>query len=375
MRMRTFHATDMAAAMQQIRSTMGEDAIIMSTGRGPGGKGISVTAAHEVEEQAEAVPTAALVANETRPSRRAARIQPQPPAGEKIVSSLEKLRSSAKQYTYVTEESARQKAANNNDTVEMLLREHGVPGALIDHILAPVRPPYRTMLGLAKETLQTALDSTLNFSPLAFDAPECRTILIGPPGVGKTLTAAKMAAHCIWQKIRPVVITTDNARAGGVEQLSAFTTILGLELRIANTRQDLWRELRDSGSAPVLIDTAGTNPYDIEELKELKDFLKVEHLTPALVMSAAGDVREADYIARVFHALGARHLIATRTDTARHYGSLIAAAAAMDISLSHITGTPKVVGELQPATPALLTDMLVRLGIPRKTPKAEEATA
>ncbi len=63
-----------------------------------------------------------------------------------------------------------------------------------------------------------------------------RIMLVGPPGVGKTLTIARLAAQIAIQKHKLAVITTDNKRAGGVRQLQAFTDILELELSSADAQ-------------------------------------------------------------------------------------------------------------------------------------------
>ena len=60
-----------------------------------------------------------------------------------------------------------------------------------------------------------------------------RMILLGPPGAGKTLTAAKLAARLCLAGHRPMVITADGRRAGAVEQLAAFTRLLDLDLMVA----------------------------------------------------------------------------------------------------------------------------------------------
>ncbi len=83
-------------------------------------------------------------------------------------------------------------------------------------------------------------------------------MLIGPPGIGKTLTIARIAAKLTMDKQSLLVITTDNKRAGGIEQLQAFTNILGHPLKVAPSRAALAQYLKSAKKQThVLIDTAG----------------------------------------------------------------------------------------------------------------------
>ena len=96
------------------------------------------------------------------------------------------------------------------------------------------------------------------------------------------------------------VITTDSKRAGGIEQLQAFTNILDLPLKVATSRKELARiTSKRCRNMRVLIDTAGCNPYDKAEMKELKDYA-IDGIEPVLVLPAGGDSLEAIDIAEAF---------------------------------------------------------------------------
>ncbi|NJN06424.1 MAG: hypothetical protein HC814_08735 [Rhodobacteraceae bacterium] len=108
--------------------------------------------------------------------------------------------------------------------------------------------------------LAGALDTLFSFKPLTDKVYARPLMLVGPPGAGKTIATAKLATRARRAGHRPLVITTDTRRAGGVEQLQAFTRILGLELATATSPTTL-AEAAGTADAGVLIDTAGTNPF------------------------------------------------------------------------------------------------------------------
>ena len=113
-------------------------------------------------------------------------------------------------------------------------------------------------------------------------------------------------------------ITTDNKRAGGVEQLSAFTSILGIELHIADNRGELWRLLQENAPhARILIDTGGVNPFNGGDLREIMEYVKLDRsIEPVLVAAAGSDSAEAEDMARAFAPLGVRRIHVTRIDAA-----------------------------------------------------------
>lgn len=311
MRLKTFKAPSMAEAMRIIRDELGEDAIIVSTQKGDEG-GVRVTAALD------------------------------------IVEDMDPLGDDHHHHSPV--------AADLGDILAETLDQHSVPGRLADRLL-------RAAIGLNTNdpalALAGALDSQFRFSPLPENDFRRPFMLIGPPGAGKTLTVAKLATRAVLARRAVRVITTDTVKAGGVEQLSALTSVLKLKLETADNPGDLKRVCAQRGKYLQLIDSAGINPFDPAELKELKTLIDAAEADPILVLPGGGDVHEAAEIAEMFRALGASRLIATRIDLARRLGFMLVAAEIGQLSFSHVSTSPRVAEGLSPLNPVSLARLLL----------------
>ena len=201
------------------------------------------------------------------------------------------------------------------------------------------------------------------FEPLDFSAKSSakRIMLVGQPGIGKTLTTAKLAARIALSKQPFTVITTDTKRAGGIEQLQAFTTILEQELLIANSRTELWKMLKSiPDDEALIIDTAGCNPFQTEEWEGLQAIATLEGIEPILVMPAGGDSLDAIDMVEIYATLPIRRLLVTRADSARRFGGILAVAAAHQLAFCDISNTPGMIDALHPASAATLAELLLR---------------
>ena len=312
MRIRTFRAKDINVAMQMIRDALGEDAIIIS---------------NEVEN-GDIVITA---------------------ASEKI----EQINSSENRQSVFTSD----KIIKN---IENILEFHSTPQYVIKKLLEIAK--YLCLQGKDERIDITRLmAASFQYSPLPLEQEKYTIMLVGAPGVGKTMTIAKMASQVVMENNQPVVITTDNKRAGGVEQLSAFTTILGLELHVADNRGELWRLLQEfSPKNRILIDTGGVNPYKHNDLQEISEYIKLDRkIEPILVAAAGSDSAEADDMAKAFSPLGINRLLITRIDAARRYGSILTSAYAGKLAFSNASNSSKIIGEFTTLNPATITELLL----------------
>ncbi len=331
MRLRTFTAPDMPTAMKMVRDAMGDEAIILSSEPQKGKKSITVTAAHDGGDE-PIFPTAT------------------PP---KTISSAS--------------------AENIRSELQSVLRFHNVPEILISKIFNKADPrelasiealhqmsPKRDQQPFTRLALEKTLSHYFTYAPLDFSTPQ-RLMLVGPPGIGKTLTIAKLAAHLSINKKPVTVFTTDTKRAGGVEQLQAFTNILELELQVATTPESLARAIKKISPAEhIIVDTAGCNPYDREEMKEINHICTASSLEPILTLPAGGDSLEAIDIADAFLTMPVKRLLITRADTARRFGGVISAAASHKLAFSHISASSSIIDFLEPMDGAALTQMLLR---------------
>lgn len=210
--------------------------------------------------------------------------------------------------------------------------------------------------------LAAALGARLVFEPLPEDRP---IMLVGPPGAGKTLTCAKLAARAKMAGHSPLVVTADGARAGAVEQLAAFTRLLRLTLAVAAVPDALAKALRARQPGQMaLVDGFGCDPFDDAQAERLLRLIRAADAIPVLVLPAGLDAEESAEIARAFHLLGARHLLPTRLDMARRLGGVLSAAC-VGLALTEAGVGPQVAHGLQPLSPPWLAARLAD-GLPRE---------
>ena len=179
-------------------------------------------------------------------------------------------------------------------------------------------------------------------------------MLVGTPGAGKTLTAAKLATRLVQSGDKPMVITADADRAGAAEQLAAFTRILGLDLIIAENPVMLARVLasRKTGQK-AMIDMAGFNPFEAEQRESLITHAVAAEAGLVWVMPAGLDAEDAAEMADIFAELGTRHLIPTKLDIARRFESVFRAAEAGRFILTDAGIGPGIAEGLVPLAPEI----------------------
>jgi flagellar biosynthesis protein FlhF len=211
---------------------------------------------------------------------------------------------------------------------------------------------------LSAERVEEALAREFRFAALP-DGTTRPLLLAGPPGAGKTLTAGKLATRAVLAGTPPLIVTTDARRAGAAEQLAAFARILGLAVAVAQTPAALGKALaaRAPGQ-PVLIDTAGSDPFDAAEAAFLVALIRAAEAEVVAVLPAGLDADEAAELARAYALLGSRLLVPTRLDQARRLGSVLAAAWAGPLALAEAGCGPGPADGLIRLTPSLLARRL-----------------
>lgn len=213
-------------------------------------------------------------------------------------------------------------------TLEACLRYHRLPARLCDGLLgdAVAAPAADPAAALAQ-----ALASRFRFVPMDF--PISRPIaVVGPPGSGKTAVIARLAAQAAVAGHKVTVVSTDAKRAGGLAQLATLLAPLGLTPVAAVDAAAAARGVGASGGErAALIDTSGVNPFRGQELAAIAELMRVTGAEPVLALPAGLESADSVEIVGNFAAIGARRMIVTRLDTARRLGSILAVA---DIGLA-----------------------------------------
>jgi flagellar biosynthesis protein FlhF len=216
----------------------------------------------------------------------------------------------------------------------------------------------------ALSALAAGLATTFRFEPLT-QRKNRATILVGPPGSGKTATAAKLAARSVIAGERVRLITTDMIRAGGAAQLDAFAKILDTPFQAVDGPENLARALGAADPAErIVIDTSGVNPFSAGDCRELEALLAHCRAEPILVFPAGGDRDETVAMAEVFRDLGCARAIISRIDTVRRIGGALTVAHTLDLGLAEAGVAPDIADGLLAFAPNLLARLLLPRGMP-----------
>jgi flagellar biosynthesis protein FlhF len=177
--------------------------------------------------------------------------------------------------------------------------------------------------------------------------------LVGPTGVGKTTTIAKLVADLVLKQKRKVgLISIDNYRIGAMDQLKTYATILGVPCFPAFGRAELKSAMRQLNEKDViLIDTAGQSHYDMARMNELAGLLHSDRtISCHLLLSVSTNPSEMDVIARNFGKLNCSSYIFTKTDESRKRGAIINQVLKAKMPISYVTVGQRVPEDILKAT-------------------------
>lgn len=332
MRLKTFVADSMSKAMDLVRREMGEDAIIVATHSAQNGHSVRLTAALEDDIGRDQQPAPVSAADD--------------------------------------EDDAA--APDAGTTIEQALAYHNVPLPLSARLLAACA---RFASAGTVAALGGALDEAFTFQPIVERLQVRPLMLVGPPGAGKTIAAAKILTRARRGGRAVAAITADIKRAGGIEQLQAFTQILAVPFAPVGTAEELVAALPQKNGTLAVIDTAGTNPFAESEMNEMMELALAAGAEPVLVLPAGGDPGEAAEIGERFAAAGVRRLLATRLDVSRRLGGVLAVADAGQLAFADVSVNAEIASGLAPINPMSLARLLLPdFPANGSTPQSSEAS-
>ncbi|ABA88410.1 flagellar biogenesis protein FlhF [Syntrophotalea carbinolica DSM 2380] len=187
-----------------------------------------------------------------------------------------------------------------------------------------------------------------------------RIALVGPTGVGKTTTIAKMAAKQLLNGTgRVALVTIDTYRIAAVEQLKVYGEIMNLPVEVVTTPEQLHQALaRHQDKELILIDTAGRSPRDDMSIAELAAFLGKAETENLLVLSATTRDRELTEAVQRFSRIPLHSLVFTKLDECEQCGTLLNISLTQQLPLSFLTNGQRVPEDLVEADTEAITGFI-----------------
>jgi flagellar biosynthesis protein FlhF len=424
MLVKVFESEDMPSALKKVKETLGSDALILSTRTVRKGMGVFRKPLYEVTAAIDDSAPAAQEPEPEQPVRPVNQVrtrEDKEPISyqdiwkqRKVVDPLEdEIRSLKSQLANQDMSSVRQEL----DELKTLVRQMAIAGvaaaqpapAKTAEPAAPVRIPARPVscdrhneimeMSLLREALaEYGIENEAvevieqmaweNLSPQQLQNPQRlqeffrqavremipvvqpfhadrsrqrRVALIGPTGVGKTTTIAKLAANYLLHGgTRIALVTIDTYRIAAVEQLKVYGEIMNLPVEVVLTPEQLQEAFaRHQDKELILIDTAGRSPRDVPSIEELSSFLGPEAGTENhLVLAAPTRDRELQDTVGRFGKLPLHGLVFTKLDECDQRGSLFNVPLRQNLPVSYLANGQRVPEDLVIADPQALAGFI-----------------
>ena len=187
-------------------------------------------------------------------------------------------------------------------------------------------------------------------------------MFIGPTGVGKTTTLAKLAArYSIMKKKNVGLISTDNFRIAAAEQLATYAKIMGLRMERASTREAFAKALGTFADKDIiLVDTPGRARPDDGYLNQLEQSIPDCSIETNLLINATGSEDHLNNIIEGYSRFRIDHLIVTKTDESRRFGGLYDVIARAKKPVTYLTCGQNVPQDIEEATAARMANLMLR---------------
>lgn len=387
MKIKKFIAPDIRRAIKMVRDDQGPDAVIISNRRVEGGVEIISAIDYDesllntMESESKEAPTPSIRADDLsmnssnladsdyshirpNPNNQEPRDKSQRQGGSIDETLLSEMREELKYLRNIVEnrffdlEWANYSYHNpvNAEILKKLIR-CGISSKLGQEIVREL--PYTDKLEKAWESALAKLGERLLLSNEDVVENGGVIALVGPTGVGKTTTVAKLAArYALRRGVRhAALISTDNYRVGAHEQLRTYGRLLDIPLRNALNKEELHSELNDFMDKDlVLIDTAGMSQRDLrisEQLSVLRE--SKANMKVYLVLSATSQLAGIEETINVFRGINLDGCIITKLDEASSIGPVLSAIIEQKLPLAYVSDGQRVPEDLHLAR----TDKLI----------------
>ncbi len=230
-----------------------------------------------------------------------------------------------------------------------------VEKALLGTRVSLTQPGDPALPRLTTRVLQALIRAERRLESAPVDPHFRCTALIGPTGVGKTTTLAKLAARAVGRGERIAILTIDTYRMAAVEQLRAFADLLSVPLEVAFTPLDLRRAIAaHQDKDRIYLDTTGRSPLDHDSIRALGGTLAAPKVATLLCLAAATRRRDCDAILDAHEPLGIDAIALTKWDETAMPGEALSACIERGLPISHLTNGQEVPADILPATPEQL---------------------
>lgn len=368
MQVKRYEATNLHEATARIRKELGPDAIILSTSKiSDKPYRIEVLAARDEQAAPPAFPEG--------PPRHKEPQSPEPLSSlEKEIHELKSGIEGLKQELPCRRDLSELKETMNLllDTISIRYPAHlrsiytgmvasGISRFKAAALLESIKKDY------AQEERDTyeksaAITERLIARSLVKDAPKERRIkaFIGPTGVGKTTTLAKLAAHySLEKKMKVGMITTDTYRIAAAEQLKVYAKIMGIPIQVAPGREAFLRSLESFAEKEmILVDTPGRNHNDDRGLNELKTIFH-SGVETVLLLSPVASREHLLETANRFKIFDYDRVILTKVDECNRFGSMYEVLDEIGKPVSHVTTGQNVPRDIETANPERLARLIL----------------
>lgn len=335
MKVKKYIASSMPEAMDRIRSELGDDAVILvsktiSTGGFLGlftKKKFEVIAAVD-EQSGKKVKTKPVA-------------QPKERRQDPLLLEMQELKKELRQMKQQTQEQ------ESLFEIYHHLKKQGLSPSLIDRVIENVQQRYEQQQ-LRTIPLQTQIQWTIEFLTNSLDEKKIGGFqydkrllnIVGPTGVGKTTTIAKIAAKAVLKDYKKVgFITTDTYRIAAIEQLKTYAELLNIPVEVAYNVDDFQKANEKFIDYDlVIVDTAGRNFLDkkyVEQLKSIVDFN--EEMETYLVLSLTSKYEDMREIIQQFNRIPIEKAIYTKKDETYSYGAIINVMDEFSLGVAYIT--------------------------------------
>jgi flagellar biosynthesis protein FlhF len=288
------------------------------------------------------------------------KVQPQP----SMLSELEELKSQIRVLT--------EKAHPSNPVIDEIYETLTLAGVDRKNAQSLIKKAEFEVGANDREALldrvaQEIMDQTEVLSWLGTEKPAGAPrvlVLVGPTGVGKTTTLAKIASEAVLKRGWKVgLINLDSYKVAAFDQLATYSRILKVPFRSVASKEDLSAAVSDfQGLDLVLVDTTGRSQRDPAALQELHQVLSaIEQWESALVLSATTRDAELHESANRFHLFTPRGLIFSKLDEATSFGCIFNVSQKSKLPLLYFATGQRVPEDIEESTPERLTSLILDL--------------